>query len=126
MIPFPTRHPGLQTDKVEWRRVVAACLALFHLGSVSLLTHADALLDAADMGMREHVDSPDGDDCDVRHSHLLCQVVRSFSHAGVPLGATTENELAPPIRVAECDREGDDAERSSSLRGSVLPRGPPV
>ena len=124
MIPFPTRHPGLQTDKVEWRRVVAVCLALFHLGSVSLLTHADALLDAADMGMREHVESPD-DDC-THHSHLLCQVVRALAHARVPLGLTMGDEVAPPIRVAEGDGEGDDAERSPSLRGSVLPRGPPA
>ena len=114
------------SDTVKLRRVVAACLALFHFGSVSLLTHADALLDASDMGLPEHVESPDGDGCDIRHGHFLCQVVRSLSHARAPLDVTTEDEVAPPIRVAESGSEGDDARCSPSLRGSVLPRGPPA
>ncbi|MYA63353.1 MAG: hypothetical protein F4X60_16230 [Gemmatimonadetes bacterium] len=108
------------------RRVAATCLALLHLGSASALTHAYALLDAASMGLADHVESPDGSDCAVHHGHFFCQVVRSQLEADVPLGVTVEAELAPPIRVVETHREGDDARSPPILLGAVSPRGPPV
>lgn len=113
-------------DTVELRRAAAACLALFHLGSASALTHADALLDAASMGWPDHVESPESSDCAVHHGHLICQVVRSLSQAEVPRGVSVEDGLAPPIRIVDTNREGYEAKGPPILLGSVIPRGPPV
>ena len=114
------------TATPDLRRAAASCLALFHLGSVSALTHADALLDAASMGAVEHIESPENTDCAVHHGHLICQVVRALAQARVPPHITVEEGLAPPIRIAEAPREGNDAKSPPILLGSVSPRGPPV
>ena len=111
---------------VELRRVAAACLALFHLGSASALTHADALLDAASMGSPDHIESPESSDCAVHHGHLICQVVRSLSQAEVPRGVTVKDGLAPPTRIGEAHLEGDQAKSPPILLGSINPRGPPA
>ena len=110
----------------EFRRVAAACLALFQIGSTSALTHADALLDAERMGTPAHVESPENSDCAIHHGHLFCQVVRSLFQATISHEVTTRTAPVSLIRVVKADREAHHAKCAPILFGSVVPRGPPV
>ena len=112
--------------KRELWRVAAACLALFQIGSTSVLAHADALLDAERTGSPLHVESPENSDCALHHGHLFCQVVRSLFQAVTSPEIVVQADPAPLIRVVEAEREAYQAKCAAILLGSVIPRGPPV
>ena len=103
-----------------------AGVALLQMGSTAALTHVDALLDGAQMGSPDHVESPDRTDCPFHHGHFFCQVVRLLAQATVSANITIDDGFAQPIRVVEAAREGDDLQRAPIQDGPVVPRGPPV
>ncbi|MDE2796815.1 MAG: hypothetical protein OXL34_18515 [Gemmatimonadota bacterium] len=116
------RHAGKRAS----RRALIACVALLQMGSTAAVTHVDARLDGAQMGLPDHVESPDRTDCPFHHGHLFCQVVRVLAQATVATNITIGDGFAQPVRVVEAAREGDDLQRAPILDGSVVPRGPPV
>lgn len=115
-----------QPRNVDLRQVGVAFIAALQIVVAAALGPADAILDIERFGSPVHVESPENADCAVDHGHLFCQVVRSLSKAGFSGGVTLPRVCLPPLRLPEPDCVAARLPIAPILRGSVVPRAPPI
>ncbi|MYI06422.1 MAG: hypothetical protein F4059_03640 [Gemmatimonadetes bacterium] len=115
-------------SKGTWdlRRAVVAGIALSYMVVAVVLGPVDAILDAASLASPIHIESPQKTNCDSHHGHLICQVVRTPSLAGIAPLEFAANRPAPLVHYREMSREALEMKRAPILLGSVVPRGPPT
>ena len=112
--------------KWDLRRAGVAGISFLYMVVTIALGPADAILDAASLGSRTHIESPHEANCASHHGHLLCQVVRSLSFAGISRWESATDRPAPEVRCVEMGGDTGEIKRAPILLGSVIPRGPPV
>lgn len=115
-----------RTDGWNLRRVGFAAVSLLHIGAVTALGPADAILDAEGARTPIHVESPDNADCAACHGHFFCQLVRSLSLAPVPQHIQIAGLPIPPVRHAEPRRQAERFYGPRLMAGSAVPRAPPT
>ncbi|MDX1493423.1 MAG: hypothetical protein R3253_05150 [Longimicrobiales bacterium] len=113
-----------RSDSWDVRRFGVLALAVLQLG-VAGTQVADAILEADQTALPTHVESQQGEECDVRHDHLFCQVVRSLTAL-----ARSHDVAAAPMAFAMVERGlaivGQHPPAARLPDGSARPRAPPV
>ena len=111
---------------LDLRRAGVAGVALAYVVVAIALGPVDAVFHARSMVSPIRVESPQKTNCDSHHGHLICQVVRLPSLAGISPMEFGTDRPAPLVRYLDMGREAAEMKRAPILLGSVVPRGPPT
>lgn len=108
------------------RSAGALGMVLAQFGAAAALPAADAVLDAARVGLPTHIESPHNESCPASHDHIFCQVVRSLAAVSAGRSIATVLALGPPHFEENTSDGRLDAETRALLRAPTAPRPPPL